>query len=198
MNNTRKNTLIILDWDDTIFPSSWLKKNMTKFNTDNVNFKELDKIILKLSNVLNDLGYVVIITNANLEWIEFSGQFIPQSYEFMSNKFEIISARTKYEMVGSDMFLWKKLAFMDVFQNLESKTNIQNIISVGDAEYEFKATLDLVAKFKLSKKFFKTIRLQTTPHIEIIMDELDVLTDDFDRIVNEKRNLDLLFECSSK
>ena len=64
-------TLIILDWDDTLFPTSWLYQNKIDLSDSHIRneyqtlFAELDNILYSLLIKLINLGKVVIVTNAS-------------------------------------------------------------------------------------------------------------------------------------
>ena len=67
MNINNKSTLIILDWDDTLFPTSWVNKNNIEIlnNTDVLYkkyFKNIDISLLKLFKILSQCGDIIIIT----------------------------------------------------------------------------------------------------------------------------------------
>ena len=70
-----QNTLIIFDWDDTLFPTYWLVStgiNMRSIDDIRkylVYFKELDTIVSKLLYEALRLGKVIIVTNASIDWI---------------------------------------------------------------------------------------------------------------------------------
>ena len=85
MNINNTTTLIILDWDDTLFPTSWISKNNIEFlsneNKDllyNKFFYKLDIKLVNLFTKMNKCGKIIIITNALLNWIDMSISILPQ------------------------------------------------------------------------------------------------------------------------
>lgn len=70
-----QNTLIIFDWDDTLFPTYWListginMRSLDDIRKYLVYFKELDTIVSKLLYEALRLGKVIIVTNASIDWI---------------------------------------------------------------------------------------------------------------------------------
>ena len=70
---------------------------------------------------------------------------------------------------------------------------IQNIISAGDAEYEFKALINLWNK-KNKNRILKTIRLLRYPSFESLMDQLQVISNSLDDICKKKSHMDLKFD----
>ncbi len=70
MKITKKETLFILDWDDTLFPTNWIRQNginLTVSSTRDqyiIYFQELDRVLSKFLKKVISLGKVIIVTNA--------------------------------------------------------------------------------------------------------------------------------------
>ena len=85
------NSLIIFDWDDTLFPTSFLAKN--GYFSENIFLSEkdekirkkleiLEKSVLQLINISLSKGKIFIITNASEGWVEYtSSKYYPKFYE---------------------------------------------------------------------------------------------------------------------
>jgi hypothetical protein len=90
--------VLILDWDDTLLPSSWLNKVVP---SDDIVLSMLDDLEHKLANLLTGavlkLGLtVIIVTNAEEGWVEHScGRYLPKLLQLLSG-IRIVSARTAY------------------------------------------------------------------------------------------------------
>ena len=101
MEITKRETLIILDWDDTLFPSSWVIKNNLDIADPstrivfNDEFKELDDIVYNLLYTMKKLGKVIIITNAMPEWVSLSSSLLRKTNSIMKD-ISIISSRKDY------------------------------------------------------------------------------------------------------
>lgn len=197
MKITKDNTLIILDWDDTLFPTSWILENglnvydKNNFHRFKLYFKKLDKILFKLLTKLSFFGSVIIVTNALPEWISVSSKFLLSSYPIIKNT-KIISARKIYQnkVNASD---WKKHAFHDELTNITKNKNIINIISVGDAEYEYQALINLHHSHD-KNKLLKSVKLIKNPSHDALIDQLDVLHNAIPHICLKPYHADLLFE----
>ena len=65
--NTKK-IVFIFDWDDTLFPTSWINNiNNNKYNIlNNKKFIILDKILYLLISKCMIYGEVIIVTNATI------------------------------------------------------------------------------------------------------------------------------------
>jgi hypothetical protein len=193
MNNiiNKNNTLIILDWDDTLFPTTWFIHNNIDLNESYMKnlyisyFIELDNILYKLLKKLITFGDVTIITNALIEWINTSSTVLPKTQKIME-KLNVVSARGNFQNKFPNMADWKKEAFKS------AKTNKYiNIISVGDALYEYHA---LVGLYNKDNTLLKSIKFMNEPQHEVLIDQLNVLYDVIPKISNMIQHLDLKFK----
>lgn len=98
---------IILDWDDSLFPSTWLLE--LRGELDNQALTLISKVelaVLKLFSALrqNQWTQLVIVTNARCGWVEFCAQtFMPSLYELLNAmNIPIHSARDCYPTGSSN------------------------------------------------------------------------------------------------
>lgn len=200
-NITKNETLFILDWDDTLFPTNWVTKNGINLTISSTRdqyilyFQELDRVLSKfLKNVIS-LGKVIIVTNAMLVWIDISSVVLPNTY-YLLKDIEIISARGIYKNKSSNMMDWKMMAFRELIDKEFKNAGLMNIISVGDAEYEYQALIALNKRRKESKKLLKSIRFMRYPSHDDLIDQLEVLNNAIPKIWNKDKHLDLKFNYS--
>lgn len=193
------NSLIILDWDDTLFPTSWVVKNgidLTDKQTKNkyiVYFSQLDNILYKLLNSFMEHGNVYIVTNAKVKWVLISADILPNTKKLLNNKIKVLSAREKHEKeFPNDMFAWKRMIFKNVVSEVYSSNDLQNIISIGDADYEYKALVNLWNK-KKNNRILKTVKFVSSPTFDSLIDQLDVLSTSVNQICLCKKHMDLKF-----
>jgi hypothetical protein len=189
--------IIILDWDDTLFPTTWVNMNKFKLQKNNIDiFKNLDNLLLTLFNNLNKLGDIIIITNAMIIWINTCLKVLPKT-KVVLKKFniKIKSAREEYRNQTPDPTQWKIESFK---KNINKKYT--NIISVGDSLSEYKALVDLYKKNDKKDKLYKTIKFinncRTCNNI-IIKDQVDILNKNIKMIINKNQNLDLIFRLKN-
>lgn len=201
----KNDTMIILDWDDTLFPTSWLLKNNIDLNNIEVRnrmtnfFSSLDNILYIFLKKCMSFGTIIIVTNALPIWVHKSSLVIPNTHTLLA-KIKIISARKNHQKFSKNMMDWKKMAFKNEAKNLLENKKIVNIISIGDAEYEYNALIDLyeyeLQKNKI-KKILKSIKLIKDPNYELLLDQLEVLNDAIHDIVYTSKHLDLNFNLDS-
>lgn len=197
--------LIILDWDDTLFPTSWVLKNKLDLNDKQIQnkyivfFSRLDNLLYKLFMNFMKYGDIFIVTNAMVKWVSISCSILPNTKRLITNNIGIISARDTFQDKYPDKIdMWKKLIFkeltFDYFKN-KKKTHriIHHVISIGDAPYEFEALVDLYDHVS-GKKILKSIRFLQSPTYESLIDQLEVLHNCVDKVCKTKKHMDLKFE----
>lgn len=223
-NNKNKiylTNIFIIDWDDTLFPTTWVNKNsidVLKSHTIQeykVYFLELDKTISGLLRSLNQVGDIWIVTNANINWIKSCLMGLEQTRKtIISNKIRIVSARDSYSSNSSSPTEWKILTFQDILEDIINKISNRikpntyvNIISIGDAMYEYMALINLDTFIKSyminnpscsksNKQFkylLKNIKFIEKPEFDFVIDQMNVLNKNKDSIVNKLEFVDLKF-----
>ena len=199
MKINKHKTLFIFDWDDTLFPTDWATKNNINFITPTtrdqymVYFQELDRALSRLLKNALSLGKVIIVTNALPDWINISSMVLPSTYNLLQ-KIKIVSARGIYSKVTPVMMQWKTMAFRDIIDTEFSDISLMNVISVGDAEYEYQALIALNKRNHGTKKYLKAIRFMKDPTHDVLVDQLGILNDAINDIWGEHTHLDLRFD----
>jgi len=109
--------VIIFDWDDTICPTTFLRKAYVSASTElpqhiQIIFDELCNCAEKLLIESLKHGEVIIITNGEEGWVQYSAkQFLPRLIPILEG-IKIVSARSEYEKFYPKMSLcWKAAAF---------------------------------------------------------------------------------------
>ncbi len=191
----KNNSLVILDWDNTLFPTTWVTKNYINLNDIEIRnryldfFSELDTLIYNLLKKISEYSKVIIVTNALPIWIKISSNVLPKT-QYILKSIKVVSARKNYQKVNSDINEWKKLAFKDeVDLELDIK-KIQNIVSIGDASYEYNALINLYNPNRL----LKSMKFLEEPTHETLKDQIEVLNDNIVNIIKHKKHLDLIFK----
>lgn len=183
MFHDKDNTLIIIDWDDTLFPTSFIN-NVSNFNN-------LDNLLYMFLNYCSSLGHLVIITNAKLEWINTCLKKLPQTNK-IQNKFKIVSARDQNEH-KFHVNQWKENTFKNYAKSLFLSNNYINIISIGDAHYEYNALQKLYHHMPQHNKIFKSVKFIGKPTIDHIIDQIDVLQNNIENICKKHSHIDMQF-----
>lgn len=194
LNNNKINNITIIDWDDTLFPTNWVSKNNVDMNNKDqissysVYFLELDKTISNFLLNLSKDTKIYIITNANITWINLCLKSLPKTSQIIKeNNIEIISARDRNANYNISPNEWKIYTFQDVFLDTLSNNNdeLYNIMSIGDAMYEYNALL--VLGNKLSSRGvnnnLKSIKLKEKPEFDLIIEQMILIDKNIDKLV---------------
>ena len=212
--------IFIIDWDDTLYPTTWINKNSIDVTKSNllqeyrIYFLELDKTISTLLESLNQIGDIWIVTNANLGWIKSCLMGLELTRQIIIKKgIRIVSARDSYSSNSSSPTEWKILTFQDIMEDIINKINKRlkpntyvNIISIGDAMYEYMALINLDNFIKSYtnklqstysnnefKYFLKNIKFIEKPTFDYVIDQMNVLDKNKNEIVNKFGFMDLKF-----
>lgn len=212
--------VFIIDWDDTLFPTTWVNKNNIDFNnqisysTYKLYFLELDRTITQLLDSLSDVGDIFIVTNANLKWIKSCLTVLNLTRKVIIDKnIRIVSARDSYSQNTNSPTEWKILTFQDIIEDIMNKINtnikpntIINIMSIGDAIYEYIALINLDNFMKVYIKnknekvstnlnyLLKNIKFIEKPEFDYIIDQMQVLHKNKDDIISRLEFIDLKFK----
>jgi hypothetical protein len=205
MDIKKQHTLIIIDWDDTLFPTTWVSTN--RINIYNANkssktikyFKLLDSELSSLINTLSNYGEIVIVTNALPEWIQISSIVLPLTCNLLKN-IKIYSARKMFQgKYPYEPMKWKELAFKEILSNKYENGQFANIISIGDADYEHNALIKLINYERDVSKLLKSVRFIKNPSNNILLEQINTLKSAFPIISQKKTHMDLSVEyCNSQ
>lgn len=199
------NSIILFDWDDTLFCSSYLTKKkilLNKKSMENLSPKFLEKIrvvelqVLKILKISIVHGDTYIITNATRMWVEFSCSLIyPKVLEVLS-KITIISARDNYEkFYPNQPKRWKLQAFKDLTKRY-NRNLVANIICIGDSEGEAEAGVEMSSLFRES--YLKIIKFREDPKPEHLSKQLTLVESQFFKLHSAVRNISIHVENRKK
>lgn len=197
-------TLFILDWDDTLLPTSWIEAQGLRVGGGAPilaeQSKHLEILAERASQTLRlakAYGTVVVVTNAEQGWIELSCQkFMPSLWGALEDV-KLLSARSHFEHQGvAQPSVWKLLAFRDEIEPFfgpgcgsHDATPQRNIISIGDSLHEREALIRVTDRFPNS--WAKAMKLMEKPSAEEFLREHAVLCGVLGDIVNHMGNLDV-------
>lgn len=108
-------SVMFYDWDDTLFPSTYLTKKNYRLDTTEIDevtsneLRRLEAIVINLMNISLALGDVVIVTNGEHGWVELSAyKYFPTFAQDVLPKLQVRSARTTFQNHFPDSPLkWK-------------------------------------------------------------------------------------------
>lgn len=136
-----KMSLVVFDYDDTLFPTTFMQHHQDLKKRD---LQELDRMIVQLMHTIKLAGHkIIIISNGSLSWIrDSSSTFLPNFYKFVqSNNIRMISARDIYEPTGISYENWKRFTMISTCV-LPEYVNMQGLIGIGDSPIDQLAVRD--------------------------------------------------------
>jgi len=187
--------LIIFDWDDTLFPTSWILEQGLLADGAIISADQeahLEKLANQVSSTLQiamGLGKVIIITNAQQGWIEQSCTTFTPSLTSLLRTIDMVSARSSYEHYTKVASEWKRMAFANEVDLFYGSGQQRNILSIGDALHEQQA-LKFVSK-STPHCSGKSIKLFEVPSIEQLMEQHELLAGCLQDTVEYNGHLDV-------
>jgi hypothetical protein len=178
--------VFIFDFDDTIFPSTWLKNNKS---VDMVLMKELEKYLINTFTILMEFGHVAIVTNASKEWIDSKMKFYFKDFNKIYEKLIVLSCRDLYsKLYPKEYTKWKILTFAHFmnFINLEKDCNYK-ILSFGDSNQE-KIAVETLGR-AISNSLVFSVKFMKKPTDIDLVREWEIINRNF---------MSLLFEPSHR
>ena len=186
-------TLLIFDFDDTLFCTKYLdtfalsyqdiftcKVSLEQLNSCLAHeIKELESTILDLFTRLGQSCDIVIVSNADLKWINNClTHFLPELNDYLNeNEIKIHSAKNTFSKIVKAPTDWKLKCFKKVVDDLYGEDFFYdlNVISIGDGKEEKKAVFNLAKDLKLRKLRTKFIRMISFPSAASIVLQLKYL-----------------------
>lgn len=176
-------TTAILDWDDTICPSTYLASlglrvddpGSLPLSLQN----QLEMLEVAVINIVREalrFGKVVVITNAEAGWVELSGRrFLPRVVHFLaSHDIKIVSARTSFESDYPDApSSWKMAAFSQEVACMFPNDDELNVLVLGDSMSERDAAHALSNRLPNSR--VKTVKFVERPSIDQLMRQVQLV-----------------------
>jgi len=189
-------TVVIYDWDDTLMPTTWLRRSDFQPGDDDEDEECLQTIVQhakKLLEIAIRAGHTYIITNAQSGWVEYSAARWGPELLPLLRKVTIISARDKFETAfPHDIWQWKIHAFLEV-QKLYVAMPFTNLVALGDADYEMEAARIMGNEFE--QGLVKTVKFRPNPDPEEHRMQLELVENNLERVI---ASVDAMKICMEK
>jgi hypothetical protein len=166
--------VIIFDWDDTLFPTSFLANLGLHIEGPDApadiqaKLNILSECILLTINRAKQFGRVVIVTNAETGWVELTAsKFFPLVASDI-HQIPILSARSTFEPQGFIKPLeWKEQAFSFVLDSHMAQVDSFKgcMWSIGDSIHERDAVIRVCEAAGLP---FKSVKLMDRPDLNVL------------------------------
>jgi len=176
----RADTLMFIDWDDTLLPSSFLRAEGLRIDGAEPSKEQADLLrraarrSARTLRTAKRLGSVVIVTNAEWGWVELScSRFMPSLMPLLEGV-KIRSARSVFEPQGvQSPRSWKQMCFAEELHGFceaaKEKGYIANVLSLGDSVHERDALLRVTDD--LPGCWGKSVKLIDRPTMDLFRKE---------------------------
>ena len=173
--------LMVIDYDDTLCPSSWIAAAPERQATENdlAILQHVEESIAGLLRQADALGCsVVIITNADEEWVKFSSRrFLPRVVPLLA-RVRVVSARHYEALYPGRSVCWKAAAFTHVAKAFFAEATPadarpREVLSVGDSNDE---RLAVRAAAQPLKAVPKAVKLVDAPSLHTVACQLRTVT----------------------
>jgi hypothetical protein len=187
--STPSDHCIIIDWDDTLFPTSYIY-HLTMSHPDPLLFKKelyaYENVLISFFEIIMKMGNIFIVTNSEDGWVYNTCQkHLPRIWKYVSQT-QLISARTLFGyQYPTQPYMWKHLAFTECLNNPCYKY----LLSFGDNPMDHQAAITVGSRLK--HKIVKTVRFQLQPTLSILRTEMIHITRHLVKIISCKEDLDV-------
>ena len=198
-------TAAIIDWDDTICPSTHLASlglrvdDVDHLSDDlRADLEELEDAAIGILKEALRFGTVIIITNAEAGWVEMSGQrFLPRVIKFMDHAdIKVVSARTAYECdFPNSPVNWKVAAFSAEVHEMFLHDDDLNLLVLGDSVSERDAAHSLVHQLPTSR--IKTVKFVERPSIDQLRRQTELVRSSYRELCHYNSSFDVNLTLTS-
>jgi len=209
---TPDETILIFDWDDTLFPSTWVHDEgwlMMRCGATGAVPAAAQAQLARVAEkgieslrVAKELGTVLVVTNAEKGWIELSCQKLMPELSASLRDVKCLSARSSFtpSQKGGDSspLLWKVTAFERELRRLYNldddvsdagDSRRKNVISIGDSMVEREAVMHVASSLQNCR--WKSLKFVERPSIDQMCTEHAVLVSCMARVARHNGDLDL-------
>jgi len=184
--------LMFIDWDDTLFPTEWIKTSDVNLQDPNDTmismFHELDILITDMIVNMLFLGDVLIVTNGTSGWVNGCLNVLPNFKQIIENEaISVTSARDLFE-AEHDKEQWKKLAFKMFFnEHISNTVGDHHILSFGDSEDEHTAVIELKTYnvIENQNRIIKSIKFIKYPTMNQLVTQLQTIRMLYQEIISK-------------
>jgi hypothetical protein len=198
--------LIIIDWDDTLNPSTWcMKTGILTVRSPSLTelriLRELSVLVLSTLKKCMANGLVVIVTNAETGWVEMSSRALLPDVATCLRGVPVISARTTFEsIVRDEPAVWKAMTFSRLIsewstmldQNWLLGDSLPEVISIGDASHEREALFHVNSQHEV-KFLAKSIKFIERPTFEDLKKQHTMIHARLDAVFASKASEDIRY-----
>ena len=191
VRNLKKQTIFILDWDDTLMCTYFISLKIHGLSVEEQNIvSNLGKVVTKFLKECSKYGKVIIMTNSCEDWMrKTADNYLKIKPETFDN-IQIISTRDKYLKKGIAKKNWKEIEIKDLINKYGDK--IENLICASDSDKD----IDVFKNISNIKKDINisTIKFKKKPSPLILKKEIEYLNKNLYQIIGTNKHFYLIKE----
>ena len=193
--NHKKETVFILDWDDTLMCTSFISSKTKSLSDEEKNIiTNLGKIVSIFLKECLKYGNIIIMTNSSEKWLKKTAENYLKLEKDIIGKIKIISTRDRYYKKGINPAKWKELALGEILLKYGDK--IENLICGSDSESDIEVFKNIS---KINEDInISTIKFKTKPSPSIMIKEIEYLNKKICQIIGSNKNYYLIKEKQKK
>ena len=189
--NNKKETVFILDWDDTLMCTTFVHRKVRGLSDEELNIvNNLGKVVDKFLKECGKYGKIIILTNSSKEWMKKTIENYLNLELETFNSIKIISTRDIYLKKGIDKNKWKEKALEELF--LKYGNTIENLICASDSEQDIELFKNIEKRQKEIN--ISTIKFKSKPSPLILIKEIEYLNKNLSQIIGTNKNYYLIKE----
>lgn len=188
---TKKETLFILDWDDTLMCTTFVQRKIRGLSEEELKIvNNLGKVVDIFLKECNKYGKIIIMTNSSKDWVKKTIQNYLNLRLDEFNNIKIISTRDIYLKKDINKNKWKEMALEELFARYGDK--IENLIFASDSDQD----IDLFKDIEKRKKEINisTIKFKSKPSPLVMIKEIEYLNKYLSEIIGTNKNYYLIKE----
>ena len=193
--NHKKETIFILDWDDTLMCTSFISSKTKSLSDEEKNIIiNLGKIVSIFLKECLKYGNIIIMTNSSEKWLKKTSENYLKIEKDIIGNITIISTRDRYYKKGINPTKWKEMAVGEILLKYGDK--IENLICGSDSESDIEVFKNIS---KLNEDInISTIKFKTKPSPSIMIKEIEYLNKKLCQIIGTNKNYYLIKEKQKK
>ena len=199
----RERTLLVLDYDDTLFPTTELRRMGYATAVEETlpedmveKIGRIEEQAVQMVQQCTRYGQVLLLTNAESRWLTLSTRcYMPKLLQVLAEHARVAYGREWSSPANEhDPGMWKQLAFENELRTLRQQLGPETairLVSVGDSTFERKAAKVAATGAEFGKVEVKTVKLMDLPSFSLLQRQLEVLCLALEPILMQRGTLDV-------
>ena len=188
---SKKETVFVLDWDDTLMCTSFIFSRTQGLTNEEKNIiNNLGKIVNIFLEECIKYGKIIIMTNSTEKWMKKTAENYLKIKKNLIEQIKIISTRDKFEKKRIESKQWKQITLEEILLKYGDK--IENLICGSDSQRDIDVFKNISKKYKDIN--ISTIKFKAKPSPLIMIKEIEYLNKKLNEIIGTNKNYYLIKE----